>query len=249
MSPGSMRAFSYSAHRSLMRSDQTLEVNWHVATRAGASLLVAGLLLSGVVVGGVVDALRPGSDASPPVLPRAATPLPSVRPTVPPDDVAGEDFASLPRYPGSARSAYELSSDAGYRLAAAEYLAAATVHEVRAFYEGVIADHAWERADIRYADGEWAYVLVRGEEEALIEIELREGLVEIDLQLSQPVEPAAPLAPAPPSPSPVPVEPPPAAPPPPPPAPAPPVDDDGADDGGDDDSGGDDDGDEVGTDD
>ncbi len=134
-------------------------------------------------------------------------------------DVAGEDLATLPRYPASVRSDYQVAVEERYRLIVTEYLAAARADEVQAFYRGVIAAHGWERADIGFTDGEWSYSLVDGETLALIEIEEADGLVEIDLQISEPI--AAPNNPAA-----VPTIAPPPAPPPPPPG-----DDDDDDDG------------------
>jgi hypothetical protein len=124
------------------------------------------------------------------------------------------------------RSAHEVIGDGGFRVTANEYRADASVDDVRAFYQRVIADHGWERADIGFDHGEWSYVLVGGSVEALIEIEEVGGIVEIDLQVSEPIATPAP-APATPAPTAAP-----AAPPPPP--PAPPGDDDD-DDGGSDD--------------
>lgn len=209
-------------------------MRWTNASRAGAAILLAGVLLGGVVLGTVIDAVGDASarqDAIP--TSSAPTPPPTIA-ALPAADVPGEDFAALPRYPGAIRSSHELTGDDGYELIAAEYLVAATVTEVRVYYQGVIAEHGWERVDINYRDGEWAYVLMSGAEEALVEIEERDGLVEIDLQLSRPIGGEAPALP-----DALPATPaPPIAPPPPAPAPPPPADDDDdSDDGADDDSG------------
>ena len=193
---------------------------------ASVALLAAGILLAGALLGSLATAW---GDPQPSATPIALqTPPPSVPASVaalPAADVAGEDLARLPRYPGSVRTAHKVSRDERYRLTATEYLADAVIDDVRAFYQGVIAEHGWERADISHSDGTWAYVLVDGRTEALIEIEMTGGLVEIDLQVSEPLPG--------PTPAPTPV---PAAPPPPP-APPPDDDDDDDDDGSDDDSG------------
>jgi hypothetical protein len=195
-------------------------------SRVSLALLAVALVLGGVVVGRAAaprDDPRPSTSA-----PEVATPHASPAAVLPLADVAGQDIARLPRYPGSVRSGYQVFDEGQYRLTAAEYLAAATVDDVRAFYQGVIATQGWERADIGFSHGEWAYVLVDGSIEALIEIEEFGGLVEIDLQLSEPLtDPTQ-------TPAPVPTTPPqPAAPPPPPP---PPDDDDDDDDATDDDA-------------
>lgn len=197
-------------------------------SRAPLAVLIAAVLLGGIALGTALPSLGddPSSSASPTgIASPNATGLPAA-------DVPGEELARLPRYPASVRSEFSVSVDERYRLTAVEYLADASLDAVRAFYQGVIAEHGWQRADIGYSAGEWTYVLVDGATEALIEIEVTGGVVEIDLHISEPV-PAVPATP-----TPVPATP---APPPAQPAPPPPGDDDdddGADDG--DDSGDDD---------
>ena len=197
--------------------------------RATLALLVVAVLAGGVVLGSVVTTLASPEQPIP-----TATPTPTVAPTVaepPATDVAGEDFERLPRYPGSVRTEFEVSRDARFILTAVEYFADATLDDVRRYYERVIDDHGWQRADITYAAGEWTYLLVDGSTEALVEIEITRGLVEIDLQVSVATSTPPPATPVPTS-----------TPSPPPPAPPPPDDDDGDDDDGDSD---DDDGDDT----
>jgi hypothetical protein len=193
-------------------------------TRARLTLLLAGILLCGLLIGGlaaVVAFPRPALFGGQPIASPTQSPGPSptALATLPASDVPGEDLVTLPRYPGSVRSDYEVALDDRYRLIVTEYLAAAGVEEVRAFYQGVITAHGWERADIGFSGGEWSYSLVDGDTLALIEIEEAGGLVEIDLQISEPLAlptpadaPNSTLAP------------------PPPPPPAPPGDDDDDDD-------------------
>ena len=147
------------------------------------------------------------------------TPSPTATARIPAADVAGEDLATLPRYPGSVRTDYEIAVDDQYRLIVIEYVAAAEFDDVRMFYQGVIAAQGWERADIGFTNGEWSWALVDGTVLALIEIEEANGLIEIDLQMSEPLA----------VPTPAPTEAP-AAPPPPPPPPSPPPGDDDDDD-------------------
>jgi hypothetical protein len=195
--------------------------------RANLAVLVALVLGAGVALGGLAASLRGPEPASNPTpLPATASPVPSA--SLAARDVPGRDLDRLPRYPGSVRSAHEVIRDAGFRVIATEYQADASVDDVRAFYQRAIVDHGWERADIGFEHGEWSYVLVDGSVEALVEIEEFGGLVEIDLQVSEPIASPTPVT-ATPAPTP-----PPAAPPPPPPAP-PGDDDDDDDDGGTDD--------------
>jgi hypothetical protein len=205
-------------------------------SRAALALLITGVMVTGILLGSAVSALSPpgpSAQESPSTPPVTASPA-----RLPEADVSGEDFVRLPRYPGSVRTEYELTRDDVFRLTAVEYFADHDLDAVRSFYQNVISDHGWQRADITYSGGEWTYLLVDGSTDALIELEVTRSFVEIDIQVSEQIES--------PEPEPTPTPPPnrPAATPPP--APAPPDDDD-EDDGG---EGGDDsDGDGSGTDD
>ncbi len=171
--------------------------------RANATVVLVAILLCGLLLGGLVAVVaypRPAILGGQPIAAPTQSPKPS--PTamaqLPASDVSGEDLGTLPRFPGSVRSDYEVALDDRYRLVVTEYLVDASMDEVRAFYQGVIAAHGWERADIGFTDGEWSYSLVDGDMLALIEIEEAGGLIEIDLQLSEPL--AAPTSvPAPPA--------------------------------------------------
>ena len=193
-------------------------------SRAAVALLIGGGLVGGVLLGSAVTAFVP------PGAPASASPTPP-QPTasaasLPVADVSGEDLARLPRYPGSVRTEFALTRDDVFRLTAVEYFADDALDAVRTFYQTVISEHGWQRADITYSGGEWTYLLVDGRTDALIELEVTRGFVEIDIQVSEPIgspdpEPA-PMTPRPNQPAATP-----------PPAPAPPDDDDdGEDDGG-----------------
>lgn len=180
-----MRAFSSHPHPPLMPMQDHWRMSPSTVSRVAMALLLVAVLVGGVILGSAMAAFGPGgatSTASP-------TPFPSTVPNaeLPAADVEGEELASLPRYPGSVRTEYEISIDDRYRLTAVEYVADASIEMVRTFYQGAMDEHGWERADITYAAGEWTYVLVDGRTEALVELEEWNGLVEIDLQISEPI--------------------------------------------------------------
>ena len=236
-----MRGFSSDPHGILIRARQIGTVHTLSLPRATLALLIVAVLLAGVFIGSVLPTLRAEQASATPSPTVAATePVESQAGELPGADVPGEDLERLPRYPGSVRSEYEASRDDDIGLTALEFLADATVDDVRTFYQGVIVEHGWQRADIAYSGGEWTYVLVDGDIEALVEIEETGGLVEIDLVVSEPLPSVTPTSRPTPAPT---AQPTPAPTPPPPPAPPPDDDDDGGDDdddGGDDDGGGDD---------
>lgn len=152
-------------------------------SRTFLALLLVTVVIGGVVLGRAVMGVVSGSPTPSATATATATPTPAIMPAV---DADGEDFERLPRYPGSVRTEYRIILDDGYRLTTTEYLADADLDTVRLFYRSVMAEHGWDRADISYEDGEWMYVLVDGQTEALIELEDADGLTEIDLQVSEP---------------------------------------------------------------
>lgn len=241
-----MRGFSSDPHGPLIGAAHGGRMKAATLSRASLALLLIAILVGGVVLGSAVTAF--GQDLLATEAP-SATPTALPTPTsarLPDSDANGEELRRLPRYPGSVRTEYEISRDDRYRLTAVEYLTDATVERVRAYYQDVIDDHGWDLADVNYAAGEWTYVLVDGRIEALVEIETWNGLVEIDLQMSEPVSTPSPSPSSSPTPTPEPAAPPPA-----PPAPSAPSggdDDDDGDDGNDGDDGDDDDSGGGGTD-
>jgi hypothetical protein len=215
-----MRAFSSGPHTTFTATPQRWGVQsanrarTNLATLAGVALLCAALLV-GVAAFFTLPRLTMLGQEPTATPTESPTPSPTATANLPAADAAGEDLSALPRYPGSVRSDYEIALDEQYRLIVTEYLAAADFGEVRTFYQGVIAAQGWERADIGFSNGEWSWALVDGTVLALIEIEEANGLIEIDLQMSEPLA----------VPTPAPTEAP-AAPPPPPPTPPPGDDDD-----------------------
>jgi hypothetical protein len=109
--------------------------------------------------------------------------------SLPKVDVPGEDFSDLPRYPGSVRVKYERRvSKAGLILFDTEYVASARLADVREFYRGVFRTEGWTVAGLDVSEGEWDFLVIKGEKEAVIEIEIREGLVEIEIEVSEPLK-------------------------------------------------------------
>jgi hypothetical protein len=107
--------------------------------------------------------------------------------SLPKADVRGEDFSDLPRYPGSVRTKYERRvSTAGLVLVDTEYVASAELTEVREFYRGVFRSEGWTVASLDVSEGEWDFLVTKGAREAVIEIEIRAGLVETEIEVSEP---------------------------------------------------------------
>lgn len=118
--------------------------------------------------------------------------------TLPKADVPGEDFSDLPRYPGSVRTKYERRvSTAGLILVDTEYVASAGLADVREFYRGVFRTEGWTEAGLDVSEGEWDFLATKGDREAVIEIEMRRGLVETEVEVSEPKHAAPSTTPTP----------------------------------------------------
>jgi hypothetical protein len=185
-------------------------------------VLIGGMVIGSVLAGWPSRAMP--QSAPPPTL------EPSQVRRLPASDVLGEDLARLPRFPDAVRTGHSAGLDDLHRLTEVSYLAAAQLDDVRAFYGRVIRDHGWQRADLDLAGGEWVYILVDGSNEAVIAMRGAGELVEIELELSEPVVTPSPT----PTPAPI-AQPTPAqiVPPPPLPPPPSPGDGDGDEDGDD----------------
>jgi len=159
------------------------------------TLFVLGVLVSALLLalvgfgfgwflsGRQIANLKVGPGSAPAMTTTTATP----DATLPEADVPGEDFSNLPRYPGSVRIKYERRvSKAGLILVDTEYVASARLADVREFYRGVFRSEGWTIAGLDVSEGEWDFLVTKGDREAVIEIEIREGLVETEIEVSEP---------------------------------------------------------------
>jgi hypothetical protein len=106
---------------------------------------------------------------------------------LPKADVPGKDFADLPRYPGSVRVEYQRhESGDELVLVETEHLSSAELDKVRAYYRSVFRSEKWTVAGFDVSDGEWVFFVVKGKREAIVEIGPRGGLLEIEMQMTEP---------------------------------------------------------------
>ncbi|HSK82419.1 MAG TPA: hypothetical protein VK902_03315, partial [Rubrobacter sp.] len=54
------------------------------------------------------------------------------------------------------------------------------------FYHGVFRSEGWTEAGLDVSEGEWDFLVTKGAREAVIEIEIRKGLVETEIEVSEP---------------------------------------------------------------
>jgi hypothetical protein len=144
-------------------------------------------------------------------------PTPTPTAGVPDVDVAGEDLPDLARYPGAIRTAYLHEPQGTTTVTVIDYVVAAELDDVRAFYRRVFREEGWELIELDFSGGEWIFLVERGNRAALVEIEGGAATTTIEIELEEPIDAATPRPRATPTPRP-------------PPPPPPPGDDDGDDD-------------------
>jgi hypothetical protein len=114
--------------------------------------------------------------------PRDAKPAMSL----PSEDVPGQDVPDLPRYPDSVRVEYERKEIDALVLTRIRYLTHEKLDAVRGFYRGVFRSEGWKVANADFSDGEWTFLVVKGEREADIEVRSHDTGAETTMQLSVP---------------------------------------------------------------
>ena len=114
--------------------------------------------------------------------PRGAKPAASL----PSEDAPGRDVPDLPRYPDSVRVEYERKELDALVITRASYLSREKLDVVRGFYRGVFRSEDWKVANAEFSDGEWTFLVVKGEREAEIEVRSHGTVSETEMRLSAP---------------------------------------------------------------
>lgn len=152
-------------------------------------IFTALLLLAGFAMGRVLTirqlAAVNGSEQSPTSVNEPAAMIST--PTPPTQDVAGADISDLPRYPGAIRTEYRQEVINNLLNTEVEYLVSAELEAVHNFYRNVFDEEGWSVADLGIHMGEWTFFVVSEEREALVELEIEYGLVEIEIEITEPV--------------------------------------------------------------
>lgn len=152
------------------------------------ALVCAGLLLlaMGFAVGRMTATpdrvVESGSGGASPVV--AA---PTADMSVPALDMPGKDVPGLPRFPGSTRVEYRQVSSGDLLETEVEYVMTGDLEPVHDFYRDVFDNEGWVVADLGIYQGEWTFFVINGEREALVEIEARGPLVEVEIEVTEPL--------------------------------------------------------------
>ena len=149
-------------------------------------ILAIALFLAGFVAGRMVTVIQQAKENEAQIA--LAPPVLAEDEVMPTRDVTGADVDGLPRYPGAVRVEYRQVVVGDLVETEVEYVVAGELDEVHDFYRQVFDEEEWIVADLGIYQGEWTFFVVSGEREAVVELEVRLSLVEIEIELSEPVE-------------------------------------------------------------
>jgi hypothetical protein len=134
---------------------------------------IAVWVLALIGLGNVVGAITAGP------APPAQQPLLAQRTS----DVAGIELGGLRRYPGAVRTEYRTERFGDVLVSEVEYQADAGVELIRAHYRAEFERAGWT-ATVRRGYGEWAYTVMSGRRQLVVEIEGRGGVTEIEVEMT-----------------------------------------------------------------
>ena len=98
-------------------------------------------------------------------------------------DVAGIELAGLRRYPGAVRTEYRTERFGDVMVSEVEYQSDAAAELIRAHYGAEFERAGWT-ATVERGHGEWAYTVMSGRRQLVVEIEHRDGMTEIEIELT-----------------------------------------------------------------
>jgi hypothetical protein len=151
------------------------------------AIFVAGVLLlaGGIAIGRLsVDIQsRPVGSA---VVPSVEA-VPTADLSVPELDVPGDDIPGLPRFPGMRRVEYRQVIMGDLLETEAEYVMEGPLSPVHDYYRQIFDDEGWSVADLQIFQGEWTFFVIQNGREALVELESRGPLVEVEIELNEPL--------------------------------------------------------------
>jgi len=114
----------------------------------------------------------------------------AVDPSLPANDVAGADFADLPRMAGAMRVDYKDFLQGQWAVTEVEYLADAPMIDVQGYYRRAFLDNGWNLLSVDTTGREWVYGIGSGMREGVVEIEEVDDFVNIEIELRRVVAPS-----------------------------------------------------------
>ena len=112
--------------------------------------------------------------------------LPSSETSVP--DLTAAVIPGLDEYPGARCSEFRAEVFGNERVTEIEYVVESNLPEVRDHYRAALARGGWTVEREGWVYGEWVYTVSSGARHGAIEIEHRNGVTEIEVELAEPLE-------------------------------------------------------------
>lgn len=151
-------------------------------------LLLGGLLIlaAGILIGRL--SIPSGPDGTEPSAQTAGiTAIPTADYTIPEMDVPGDAIPGLPPFPGMRRVEYRQVIIGDLLETEVEYVMEGTLEPAHDYYRQLFDSEGWRVADLHIFQGEWTFYVIQGEREALVELESRGPLIEVEIELTEPL--------------------------------------------------------------
>lgn len=151
-------------------------------------MLLGGLVIlaAGILIGRLSAPADPDGTA-PPVQTAGVSAVPTMDFTVPELDVPGDTIPGLPPFPGMRRVEYRQVIIGDLLETEVEYVMEGELEPVHDYYRQIFDSEGWRVADLHIFQGEWTFYVIQGEREALVELESRGPLIEVEIELTEPL--------------------------------------------------------------
>ena len=114
-----------------------------------------------------------------------AAPTPLLAPVD--DDLENAEIATLPEYPGATRSEYRQEVFGNELVTEVEYRVASSTQQVIGHYREMFDREGWTVIGSTWVRGEWAYDVNHGTRHGVVEIERRDGVTEVEVEIVEPM--------------------------------------------------------------
>ena len=96
-------------------------------------------------------------------------------------------IAALPEYPGATRSEYRQEMFGDKLVTGIEYRVGSSTQEVIGHYREMFDHEGWTVVGSTWVRGEWAYDVSHGTRHGVVEIERRDGVTEVEVEIVEPM--------------------------------------------------------------
>jgi hypothetical protein len=95
-------------------------------------------------------------------------------------------ISGLPEFPGARRSEFREEVFGDERVTEIEYLVDSGIPAVREHYRAALAEGGWTVTDTNWVHGELVFTVSSGARHGVVEIEHREGVTEVEVEMVEP---------------------------------------------------------------